>query len=65
MKVNEFMTDRVTGVIGTIGTFLATYAGEPILAAAIAILTFFALLPKGAAGAYKAYRWVRGKLSKK
>jgi len=64
MRMCNFMTDRVTGVIGTIGTFLATYAGEPILAAAIAILTFFALLPKGAAGAYKCYQWIREKIEK-
>lgn len=58
------MTDRLTASIGTIGTMLATYAGEKYLAAAIALFTLLAVIPKGAAGAYKIYQWVREKIEK-
>lgn len=64
MKLMLRIPDTITGAIGTTGSTVLAYIGEPFLAAAIAVCTLIAILPKAAASACKIYKWVRGKIGK-
>lgn len=53
------LPDSIISILGTTGTILATYTGERFLAAAIAICTLIAVIPKAAVSAHKIWQWFR------
>lgn len=64
MKNMLRIPDTITGAIGTTGTTALAYIGEPFLAAAIAVCTLIAILPKAAASACKICKWIGSKIEK-